>query len=97
MEVVVALLVLEVAVVAAVGTLTVASRTLTEADRLERMVADAEGVLDSLAGESWPTVGTLVQAGSEVSWVVDSAGRADVRAVTPVGDTVFTLVTVLGQ
>ena len=48
LEVVVALLVLELAVVGVVGTLVVASSTQVRAESLERAVARAEGILDSL-------------------------------------------------
>jgi type II secretory pathway pseudopilin PulG len=74
LEVVVALLLLELAVVAAVGTLVVASHSLAEAEHLERAILEAEGVLDSLAGAQDVVDGARAYAGGTVEWSVDIGG-----------------------
>lgn len=79
LEVVVSLLLLEVAVLAAVGTLTVASRTLADAEHLERAVAESGGVLDSLAGVPSAGSGSRPFVGGEVEWSIDEAGGVVVR------------------
>lgn len=80
LEVVVSLLLLEVAVVSALGTLAVASRTLADAEHLERAVVEAEGVLDSLVGVSGPEGGSRAFAGGALEWSVDSVGGVVLRA-----------------
>lgn len=79
-EVVVALIVLELGVLGVLGTLVVASETLRRAERLERATSRADAVVDSLAGGSVP--GTVTQASADVriSWTVDDAGRVDLLA-----------------
>jgi type II secretory pathway pseudopilin PulG len=74
MEVVVALMLMELAVLAAAGTLVLASRSMAEAEHLERAVMEAEGVLDSLSGVVAPTGGSRPYAGGGIDWLVDSAG-----------------------
>ena len=80
LEVIVALLLLQVAVVGAVGTLVLASRTLGEAEHVERAVLAAEGLLDSLAGSGSAKSGSRALAGGELEWFVDSVGGVLVRA-----------------
>lgn len=83
LEVVVALLVLEVAVLAGVGTLALASNVLAEAQQIERAVALAEGVLDSLQALPGPDPGgegRAGYAGGSVEWSVDEAGAVVLRA-----------------
>jgi type II secretory pathway pseudopilin PulG len=95
LEVVVALLVLEIAVVGAVGLLVLASSTLSRAERLERATALAEGVLDSLAAEDAPAGGSASYGAGEVAWTVDAAGEVALIAVGPAGDTLFEIESVL--
>jgi type II secretory pathway pseudopilin PulG len=95
LEVVVALLVLEIAVVGLVGTLVLASATLTRAETLERVVATAEGVLDSLAGDASVRADSSVSAGSTVTWLVDDSGRVRVRATDATGSPILDLESVL--
>ena len=98
LEVVVALLVLEVAVVGVVGSLVLASATLTRAESLERAVATAEGVLDSLAGASEIRGDSLPHAGGGiVRWSVDDSGRVRLQASEPNGALVLDLVTEIGK
>jgi Tfp pilus assembly protein PilV len=80
LEVVVALLLLEVAVLGAAGTLQVAAHALGEAEHMERAVLAAEGVLDSLAGVASPTAGSRSFVGGDLSWTVDSAGTVTLTA-----------------
>jgi len=95
-EVVVALLLLEVVVLGGVGLLAVSSATLTAAEELERAVGLAEGVLDSLSSAPVREDGAASYRGGEVRWSVgtdgatlvaatDSRGRAlfEIRAVLP--------------
>jgi type II secretory pathway pseudopilin PulG len=80
-EVVIALLVLEIAVVGLVGTLVLASSTLTRAETLERAVATAEGVLDSLAHVGVVVSDSVTLPAARVSWTVGDSGRLNVRAI----------------
>jgi hypothetical protein len=93
---VIALLVLELGVVGAVGIVVLASATLGRAERLERAVALAEGVLDSLASVPDPGGGSTSDAGgAEVRWSVGSEGALTVVALGPLGDTILSLASVL--
>jgi len=89
LEVVVALLVLEVAVVGSVGALVLASQTLARAEALERAVATTEGVLDSLARTRSAGADSVILAAGTVSWTVDDSGRVALRAVDPKGEVVL--------
>jgi Tfp pilus assembly protein PilV len=85
-ELVVALLLLEVGVMAAAGTLTIASRSLAEAEHLEQAVVEAEGVLDSLAGADSAVAGSRAYEGGVVEWTVDAAGIVLLRVVSSEGE-----------
>lgn len=91
LEVVVALLVLETAVLGAVGILVVAGATLSRAERLERIAGLAEGVLDSLAAAPSASDGTVTEPYVTVQWTVGSAGQVRVTAVSPTRDTLLEL------
>ena len=95
LEVVVALLVLEIAVVGAVGILVLAAATLGRAERLERAAARAEGVLDSLALASAPTDGVAGYGAGQLRWTVGPAGEVRLVATGPTGDTLLELATIL--
>ena len=95
LEVVVALLVLEVSVVGAVGMLVLASSTLSRAERLERATATAEGVLDSLARGTSPGSGSVASDAGEISWTVDDSGRVSLTALAPSGEPLFEIHTLL--
>ena len=95
LEVVIALLVLEIAVVGAVGVLVLASSTLGRAERLERAAALAEGVLDSLAVVSAPMDGRASYGAGDVLWAVGPGGEIAVIAFGPAGDTLFEIASVL--
>ena len=77
-EVVVALLVLEVAVVGVVGALLLASATLARAAALEHQVAMTEGVLDSLARAASVGADSLRTPAGAIVWTVDDS--ATIRA-----------------
>jgi type II secretory pathway pseudopilin PulG len=94
-EIVIALLVLELAVVGAVGMLVLASATLSRAERLERAAARAEGVLDSLALTATPIDGTVSYEAGEIRWVVGAGGELRLVAGGPTGDTVLDLTSIL--
>jgi len=80
LEVVVALLLLELAVASALGTLTVASRQLAEAERMERVVTEAEGILDSLAGVVSAEGGSRDVYGGVIEWTIGADGTIDLSA-----------------
>lgn len=81
-EVVVALLLLEVAVLAAAGSLSVASHTLSEAEWLERAVMEAEGVLDSIEGVAIAGDGARAFADGSLEWAVDPSGGVLLHVLT---------------
>ena len=89
LEVVVSLLLLQVAVVGAVGTLAVASRNLAEAELMERAVLGAEGVLDSLRGVAGATDGSRVVDPGGLEWSVDTLGGVTLYATHPDGRVLF--------
>jgi len=93
-EVVVALLLLEVAVLGVVGTLVLARRTLTEAEALERAVTGVERVVDSLMASGPMVEGEDAHAWGRVTWVslsdglgADTSGAWLVTATGVRGDT----------
>ena len=91
LEVVVALVVLEVGVLGVAGTLYLASRTLTRAETLERAVARTEGVLDSLRRGAEPGAGRTTFMAGVVGWSVSDSGRFDLLATGPAGEVLFRL------
>jgi Tfp pilus assembly protein PilV len=95
LEVVVALLVLEVAVVGVVGALALASSTLTRAEALERAVAEAQGVLDSLSGTRGVSADSAARPWGTVAWSVDDSARVGVRAVARTGEVLLDVRSVL--
>jgi Tfp pilus assembly protein PilV len=95
LEVVLALLVLEIGVLGVAGTLLLASTTLTRAETLERAVARAEGVLDSLRSDGAPGLGGAPFAAGEVVWSVGDSGRMDLRAIGPNGEILLGVISVL--
>lgn len=86
LEVVVALLLMEVAVLAAAGTLVLASRSMAEASHLERAVMEAEGVLDSLSSVAGPVSGGRAYPGGDIKWTVDSSGVVLLTVVSGEGE-----------
>jgi len=95
LEVVVALLLLEVAVVGAAGTLLVASSTLQRAERMERASTAAEGVLDSLRSASRLESGARVHDDGRIRWLVDEEGAVSLWVVSGVGDSLLELRTLV--
>jgi len=89
-EVVVALLILEVGVVGVLGTLVLANRTLRRAERLERASALSEAMLDSLGGGAARAgSGKVVVGDVHLDWSVDSTGTVDLSAVDEHGVSVL--------
>jgi Tfp pilus assembly protein PilV len=85
-EVVVALLVLEVAVVGVVGALLLASSTLARAQAMELQVALTEGVLDSLARRASVGADSLRTPAGAITWTVDDSARISARATDAHGE-----------
>ena len=74
-EVLVALVVLEVVILGAVGMMVVASTTMTEAEVIERAVSAVEGTADSLSQGATPGQAYKDVAGGRVDWSVGSDGE----------------------
>jgi Tfp pilus assembly protein PilV len=91
LEVVVALVVLEVAVVGLVGSLVLAAAHLRRAETLEMAAASAEGLLDSLSRADSAAADTFAYSGGTIAWSVDDSGRVSVRALDATGDVVLDL------
>ena len=91
LEVIVALFVLEVAVVGMVGSLVLAAAHLRRAETIEMAVAGAEGLLDSLSRVESAAADTLAYSGGTIAWSVDDSGRVSVRALDTRGDVVLDL------
>jgi len=94
-EVVVALVVLEITAVGVAGMLRLASVTLERAEQLESAVANAEGVLDSLKRATVIEDGALRFGAGDVVWTVSDDGDLVIRAVTYEGVTLFVVRTLL--
>ena len=98
LEVVVALVVMEVAVVGMVGSLVLASATMTRAESLERTVATAEGVLDSLVGAASVGADSVAfDGGWVVRWSLDDSGRVSLVGNDPSGAVVLHMPTVVRE
>ncbi len=95
LEVLIALLILEIAVLGVLGTVVVTGQTLGRAALLERAVAKAEGVVDSLDGAATLESGERAFADGEVAWTVTDSGLVVVRVVAPEGDTLVDVSSVL--
>ncbi len=94
-EVVVALILLEIGVLAAAGTLVLASRALGRAERIERAVAALELVADSIGAAGSGADGARPFPGGRVLWGWRGAGGlADLVAVDVAGDTLAEVVLV---
>lgn len=88
-EVLVALIVLELGVLGVLGTLALATETLRRAEGLERATSRVEAVIDSLsAGSSADTV-TEAFADVRIAWTVDDGGRLDLLATDQEGGTLL--------
>lgn len=83
-EVLVALVVLEVGLLGTVGTVVLASRILSSAEQRERAVVQTGLLLDSLAGVAGAGSGLRSGEWGEVAWTRDGRGRIEVE-VTPRG------------
>lgn len=84
-EVVVALLVLEVGVLGALATMVVAAETLRKAHRLDRATGRVEAVLDSLRGGASPGSASVLVDDVRIRWTVDAGGDVDVGATDQEG------------
>lgn len=95
LEVVIALLFLELAVIGAAGMLGLASSTLGRAEALERAASRVEGALDSLNVAPGAGDGSATFAGGEVRWVVREGGDLRIVALRATGDTLVDVESVL--
>lgn len=86
-EVIVALVLLEVGIMGAAGTMVLALRALVRAEHLERAVSALEGVVDSLRTDGARGAGVRPFAGGEVRWGEPVEHGLLVVAVDPAGDT----------
>lgn len=80
-EVVMALLVLEVAVIGVLGSLMVASRTAGRAEQLERLVQYVESTLDSLRGGAHVGDDSVSHPEGRIAWSVEADGTLTLIAV----------------
>lgn len=94
-EVLVALVILEVGILGVVGTLVLASRTLARASLLERSVGQVESVLDSLADSRTSGAGEFAAPGGVLSWSLAPDGTASVTFQGEVGGVSFAVWTFL--
>jgi prepilin-type N-terminal cleavage/methylation domain-containing protein len=79
-EVLVALVVLEVGLLGVVGSLTLAARLMTRAEVMERGVAEVERAYDSLSGTgAMPGIGSRIVDGGTVTWIVAEGGWGRIR------------------
>jgi prepilin-type N-terminal cleavage/methylation domain-containing protein len=91
-EVVVALVLLEIGILGVMGTLLLAGRTLTEAERTTRAAAAAAWVADSLDTHGFAGPGVDSFPGGFVRWeVAEGVSRAVVVATDALGDTLARL------
>lgn len=92
-EVVVALVLLEIGVLGVVGTLVLATRTLTEAEMTTRAAAEAASAADSLASHGFVAAGAAAFPGGTVRWeaAADGTGRVIVVATGARADTLARL------
>lgn len=79
-EVLVALVVIQVGVLGLAGTLLLAGRTLRDAGRIERQAADLAWVHDSLSAEWSAGAGETRRPWGTLAWTVSGNGRATLTA-----------------
>lgn len=91
-EILVALVVLEVGLLGVVGSLVLAARTLDRAVLLERGVAQVARVHDSLAVSGAAVgSGSFATADGVVTWTIDGSGRASISFARAVGSPLVTI------
>ena len=84
-EVLVALVVLEVGVLGGLGVLALATRTMSLAEAFEIGVATAEGIADSLSSRATAGGGSRSAGSGVVEWEVAADGSYTVRYTAPTG------------
>lgn len=82
-EVIVALVVLQVAVVGVLGTALIASRTMRAAEAIALRARAASSILDSLRVDGRPGPGGALRSGVQIEWIIDDVGALDLTATTP--------------
>jgi hypothetical protein len=90
-EVVVALLVTQMAVMGTLANLVLVHRTLADAEQLESGTLAARAALDSLRGASVVDYGAGKFAGGRLVWTVGDSGLVVVRAVSVAGNELIVL------
>jgi Tfp pilus assembly protein PilV len=85
-EVVVSLVLLEVAVVGVLGNMAFAAEVLRRTERLERGTATVEVLVDSLTGTANPGTDSVRFEGGWVQWNVNDDGVLDVRVRSDSGE-----------
>jgi prepilin-type N-terminal cleavage/methylation domain-containing protein len=90
-EVLVAIVVLEVGLLGAVGTLVLAADNMRRAVSLERVVTEVERVYDSLTGAPHSGSGVASVPGGRVRWSVSADGAVRVDALTRSDSVIFTV------
>ncbi len=95
-ELLVTLVVLEVGLLGVVGTLALASRTLAEAEALERLVDEAGAVRDSLAGIPGAGAGARETPWGVVRWNAPRNGAVALELV-PGGGAVHRVLVPVGE
>ena len=73
-EILVALVVLQVGLLGVLGSLVLAARTLTRAEALERAVVELHQVYDSLSSGAAPGEGERTSLAGRLRWVVGADG-----------------------
>lgn len=90
-EVVVALVLLEIGLLGVLGTLLLGSRTMTRAETLENAVVAVERAADSLAVHGMQAPGWTAFAGGRVIWT-EVVGETRLVALGEAGDTLARMV-----
>ncbi len=91
-EVVVALLVLEVGLLGVVGSLVLAAQLMTRAELVERGVAEVQHMYDSMSTTGVSRgAGSRSRDGGTLSWVVDEDGWSVITFATPVDSALVTV------
>jgi Tfp pilus assembly protein PilV len=90
-EVLVAMVVLELGLMGVVGTLLLAARTMRRAEVRERMVAEAARLYDSLTSAAVPGTGVEIGTVGRLRWSVEGNGDLDVEVVDPDDSVLFSL------
>lgn len=87
-EVLMAMVVLEVGFLGVLGTLVLAARTMRRAESLERVVTEAGLLYDSVAGITTAGSGEVSAVAGRLRWTVSADGALRIEVLAP-GDSVL--------